>query len=128
MIGTFDVDATTEEMTGLARKMLMVAHQDVSREAALAVIAMLDDVDYTPGRRRAIPDELTGGRLAYAFDLMMIGAYLPTDTLKVPLVPCVAEPGEAGVIQMIPWWIVARAMEFETGEDVGPTGRAPLVP
>lgn len=118
-IGTFETDASHEEMVSLARKMLMVAHQDVSRESALAVIKMFDDEQYTPGRRRVVPEDLTGGRRVYAFDLMLIGDYLPTETLEIPMVPCVAEPGETGTIQMIPWWIAARALEGE--EDPGPS-------
>jgi hypothetical protein len=113
-IGTFETDARNEEMVTLAKRMLMVAHQDVSRESALTVIKMFEDEEYAEGRRRVVPNDLTGGRRVYAFDLMMIGDYLPTDTLELPMVPCLAEPGETGTIQMIPWWIVARAWEAES--------------
>lgn len=113
VIATFEPDVKMDEMAALARRMMMVAHQDVSRETMATVIEMVEDERYTPGRRRVVPEDLSGGRRVYAFDLMLIGDYLPTETLEVPLVPCLAEPGEAGTIQMIPWWIVARALEGE---------------
>jgi hypothetical protein len=113
VIGTFDADATAGEMADLARKMMTVDHQDVSDESRIAVNKMFEVEKYTPGRRRLVPEDLTGGRRVFAFDLMMIGDYLPTGALKMPLIPCLAEPGEAGTIQMVPWWIVARALEGE---------------
>jgi hypothetical protein len=111
MIGTFETGVGYEEMAGLARKMLTVDHQKASNESTATVNKMFEDVTYAHGRRRAVPEDLTGGRRVYAFDLMMIGDYLPTDTLEFPLVPCLAEPGESGTIQMLPWWIVAGAFE-----------------
>jgi hypothetical protein len=38
---------------------------------------------------------------------------LPTGTREFPLIPCMAEPGETGTIQMLPWWIVDRALGDE---------------
>lgn len=111
VIATFEADATTGEMAELAMRMTTVELQDVSEESIAAVTRMFDDERYSEGRRRALPEDLTGGRRVYAFDLMMFGDYLPTETLEIPLVPCVAEPGESGIIQMVPWWIVARALE-----------------
>jgi len=113
-IASFEPDVKNDEMAEIVGKLRMIAFAEASYESKRAVLKMLKDEEYTPGRRRAIPDDLTGGRRVYAFDLMMFGDYLPTDTLKVPLVPCLAEPGESGTIQMVPWWIVARALEAET--------------
>lgn len=116
VIATFEPDATAEEMTDLAVKLDTVDYQRVTEETRHAVEAMFRDVHYTPGRRRIIPDELTGGRRVYAFDLMMLGDYLPTDTFQIPLVPCIAEPGDHGTIQMLPASIVAWALEVENCE------------
>jgi hypothetical protein len=116
VIATFDADATTEEMADVVLKMDTVDYQDVSAQTRRTVAAMFSDVQYTPGRRRLVPEELTGGRRVYAFDLMMIGDYLPTDTFEIPLVPCVAEPGESGTIQMLPAGIVGWALEAEQCE------------
>jgi len=116
VIATFDSDATMEEMADVVVKLDTVDYQDVSAETRRAVGAMFRDVQYTPGRRRIVPEELTGGRRVYAFDLMMIGDYLPTDTFEIPLVPCVAEPGDAGTIQMLPAGIVGWALEAERCE------------
>ena len=122
VIATFDADAITHEMADLATRMLMVDPETVSRESVMAVESLFEDERYTPGRRRAVPEDVTGGRRVYAFDLMIIGDYLPTETLQFPLIPCVAEPGDAGTIQMIPWWIVDRAME---GKSLGFDGSSP---
>ena len=109
MIATFDTDVKNDEMIDLVRKMTMVAFQDVTQDTKVAVTKMFEDEVYTPGRRRVVPEEITAGRRVYALDLMMLGDYLPTDTLEFPLIPCMAEPGETGTIQMLPWWIVDRA-------------------
>jgi hypothetical protein len=31
------------------------------------------------------------------------------------MIPCVAEPGPAGQIQMIPWWVVTGSDDDEMG-------------
>lgn len=122
VIGTFEKDVTTGEMASLAKRMMLIELEDVSRESTLAVSNMFENVQCTPGRRRVLPEDLTGGRRVYAFDLMMIGDYLPTDTLEAPLIPSVAEPGESETIQMIPWSIAARKARDAT-RDAARRGR-----
>ena len=50
----------------------------------------------------------------------------PTDTLEVPMIPCVAEPGESGTIQMVPWWIIASALGGGTNGVAGPARNGTL--
>ncbi|MEM1059490.1 MAG: hypothetical protein AAGK14_09605 [Verrucomicrobiota bacterium] len=67
-----------------------------------ATAKLLEDVDYTFQRRRRIPPEIAGDLEVFAFDLEIIGKYLPTATLKIEIIPCLAEPGNRGLICMIP--------------------------
>ena len=62
----------------------------------------------TPDRTTAggVTAELTGRRGRLAFDLMIVGDFLPSGLVTIPMIPCLAEPGPAGQIQMIPWWVV----------------------
>lgn len=106
VIGTFE-EATTGEMVGIAERMM--TGDGLGPEAQQAVAGMFADEEYTSGRRRVLPEELTGSRPVYAFDLVVRNDYLKSDTLEQPLIPCVAEPGDSGSIQMIPWWVVDGA-------------------
>ncbi len=67
---------------------------------------LLSDLDYTFGRRRAIPKKHTGGIDVTAFDLQITGEFLPTRTLQIEAIPCLAEPGRKGLICMIPFSII----------------------
>lgn len=64
---------------------------------------LLGDLDYSFGRRRHIPPKFTDGVELMAFDLQIIGDHLPTRTLDLGMIPCFAEPGEKGLICMIPF-------------------------
>lgn len=45
---------------------------------------------------------MTPGWRVHAFDLQIVGEFLPRGTLDCPMIPCVAEPGDAGMIQLVP--------------------------
>lgn len=70
----------------------------------------LADLDYTFQRRRRIPPRFTGGIDLTAFDLQIIGDYLPTRTLQIEAIPCLAEPGDKGLICMIPFSLIQDVM------------------
>ena len=67
---------------------------------------LLGDLDYTFGRRRCIPPQFTEGVEVTAFDLQIIGDYLPTRKLQIEAIPCIAEPGQTGLICMIPFKLI----------------------
>ena len=67
---------------------------------------LLEDLDYTFCRRRQIPPTFTGGIDLTAFDLQIVGEYLPTRTLQIEAIPCIAEPGKKGLICMIPFFLI----------------------
>ena len=67
---------------------------------------LLEDLDYTFKRRRSMPARFSGGLDVTAFDLQIIGEYLPTRKLQVETIPCIAEPGPRGLICMIPFKLI----------------------
>lgn len=74
------------------------------REAAVLV----NDEAYVPYRRRRIPLGLTGGRTVYAVDLRIRRDRLPNGCLEMPILPCLAMPGDSGAIEMLPWQILPQ--------------------
>ncbi|MEM7228581.1 MAG: hypothetical protein AAF432_07175 [Planctomycetota bacterium] len=83
----------------------------LSDDAAATIDALLTDDRYVPHHRTQLPLETTEDVPVYAFNLLVVGGFLPTATLELPLLPCLAEPGDDGMIQMIPAWIVKAAMD-----------------
>lgn len=79
---------------------------------------LLEDLDYTFCRRRQIPSQFTGGIALTAFDLQIVGEYLPTKTLQIEAIPCIAEPGNKGLICMIPYFLIEDVMS-EIEQSVG---------
>jgi|GEM_PF-2345217 len=111
VIGTFETDATDEEVEELFFKICSTDSKDVSQEAGAVLRTMREGQIHEPGRRIVVPEELTGGRRLYAFDVMVLNDYLLTETLEIPIIHCVAEPGETGSIQMIPQRLIV-AVDF----------------
>ena len=69
---------------------------------------LMADEQYRPFRRRRIPDSLTGGAAVYAVDLavsqlLLAGRHIADE---MPLVPCMAEPGDDGRIVQMPYWLL----------------------
>jgi hypothetical protein len=71
-----------------------------------ALIDLMFDEEYQPSRRRRLPDSVTAGHRVYAVDLAVHPHYLPERHLsdEMPMVPCLAEPGDQGRIRAIPYW------------------------
>lgn len=112
VVGSFDPKAneTVEFMATLAEKVAWLGLGEAQTPDERQAAELMEDEAFVPSRRRRLPGGLTGGREVYAFDLMILGDYLPSGTVEVPMIPCVAEPGPAGEIHMIPFWVA-------TGED-----------
>jgi hypothetical protein len=68
----------------------------------------LADEDYRVYRRRRLPPGLTAGVEVYAVDLMVSPLLLAGRRIRneMPLVPCMAEPGDDGRTMQVPYWIV----------------------
>ena len=70
---------------------------------------LMDDEQYVPFRRRKLPASITGGVDVYACDLVIDPHLLPGRHISddLPLLPCMAERGDAGWISQIPFWVFA---------------------
>ena len=89
-----------------------------SRPETKPLATLLEDLDYSFCRRRQIPHRFTGGIDLTAFDLQIVGEYLPTKTLQIEAIPCIAEPGNKGLICMIPYFIIEDVLS-EIEQSVG---------
>jgi len=58
-------------------------------------------------RRRPLPTSFTGGPVAFVADLWIERALLPAGFLTERRLPCLAEPGGEGALELLPWWIAA---------------------
>lgn len=58
-------------------------------------------------RRRKLPVSFTGGPTVYCADLWINRSYLPSGYLDQAVLPCMAEPGADGALELLPWWIAA---------------------
>jgi hypothetical protein len=82
-------------------------------------------------RRRQLPARFTGGPVVYAADLLIYRPYLHRGYLtEKKVLPCVAEPGPEGLIELLPYWDESGAgPEREEIPEVlpvaGPAGAAP---
>lgn len=56
-------------------------------------------------RRRILPISFTGGPIVYCADLIVVRSCLPTGYLTARILPCIAQPGEKGAIELLPWTI-----------------------
>jgi hypothetical protein len=68
---------------------------------------LMNHEDFILARRRKIPMSLTDGREFYACDLWIPPKLLHRQCISddLPFIPCMAEPGESGRINVMPWWI-----------------------
>lgn len=68
-------------------------------------------------RRRRLPESETDGSVVYCCDLWVTPGYLPSGYLTGGALACIAEPGESGGIELVPYWLLFPAIP----EDVRPT-------
>ena len=66
---------------------------------------LMGDLKFTLNRRRKVPSTLTNGIPVYACDLWIMSNFLKSGTVSHPVIPCMAEPGRHGRINVMPWWI-----------------------
>jgi hypothetical protein len=61
---------------------------------------------FVRGRRQRLSESRTDGYTVYLADLEVAPGYLPGGYLTGGPLPCLAEPGEVGGIELIPHWLV----------------------
>jgi hypothetical protein len=106
---SFDEDLTESE---LAQWVIDIcgggASQWTLEERAFAD-KLMNDIQFSMHRRQMLLKSLTKNHTIYACDLYIFRDFLPEGYLKngQPCIPCMAEPGNAGRIIHLPWWIWA---------------------
>lgn len=107
---TFDPDygQDADYMENLARRVyhLKDTHQVVPD--LQYVVALVTDEEAERYRRRPLPVSFTGGPLVYAADLWVKRKYLRGGYLSGPWLPCIAEPGQEGGLELVPWWLAEQ--------------------
>ncbi len=74
--------------------------------------SIMADTEFTPDRRRVIPDQLTGGRAICAFDVPLLREWFFKDLKEPQWVACLVEPGPQGKIFVIPQAVLVRGMQM----------------
>ncbi len=105
VIGTFSRKVAHDYFVELARFLYEIKASEPQTDAERFVYELFKDETYRPGRRRKLPAELTAGIEVFAFDLLIDNRDLPLGILNSPLIPCMAVPGESGLIFTLPWWL-----------------------
>ena len=90
----------------VALSVLECGKPDTPDEDRKFLILLMADEEYQRNRRRRLPDSITGGHTVYACDLGISPDYLPFRKIneEMPVIPCLAEPGDSGQIRIVPYW------------------------
>jgi hypothetical protein len=105
---SFDDRAGVDFMADVAVRVGLARRRTMSPDDRAFCRALMRDEDYRIYRRRKLPPTLTDGVEVYAVDLaisplLLAGRHIPN---HMPLVPCMAEPGDDGRTMQMPYWIV----------------------
>lgn len=66
------------------------------------VCAMVNDDQYQPDRRRAVPAHLFPHRKLWLFDAILLGDHFDSGMIDNPYIPCLVTPGVQGSITQLP--------------------------
>ena len=121
---SFDESASqsSELMVNLALRVTSASSRSTDATER-EVAALMEDETHVPSRRRRLPNALTGDRAVFACDLWIPPLLLRNHQVDCPLIPCMAEPGERGRINVLPWWIALDRPEPTLPEDACEAGR-----
>lgn len=111
-----EVGGDTAYMRSLARRVFRLKNTQGQTDDARAVARLVTDERAVPYRRRALPFSFTDGSTIYCADLWVKPSYLPQPYLTGAVLPCLAEPGLEGGLELIPSWLLA----FPDGGDTPP--------
>ncbi len=102
-----EVSRDAAYMRSLARRVFSLKNTQAQTDDARAVTHLTTDERAVPYRRRALPFSFTDGSTIYCADLWVKPSYLPQPFLTGSLLPCLAEPGAEGGLELIPAWLLA---------------------
>ena len=98
----------------LAERMGALKNTDQTDPDLQAVAAMVTQEAAVRYRRRPLPVSFTGGPTVYAADLFVVRRCLELGYLTHRLLPCFAEPGESGGLELMPWQVAAPPENAES--------------
>jgi len=124
VIMSFDELSQSEILDLVSR----IEHEDVpSEEHRRFLSQLLNDESYQPNRRRMLPASITSGKIIYACDLWIPPLLLKNNCLELHHLPCLAEPGDKGRINVLPWWIAVGEEQPNDHEDFWQPGQIGVV-
>jgi hypothetical protein len=112
LLATFDPNAEQDvgRLAGIAGQLANLYSNGPTRPQDEAMHQLLRDDVFQEHRRRRVPAPYADGVELYLFDAFIDKAKIGWTSGGIPLVACVATPGEEGVIAQVPWQVVAPAL------------------
>ena len=103
-----EVSGEIEYMQALARRVYSFKNTHPDDADSRFVADLTTNERAVTGRRRQLPLSFTDGSVIYCIDLMVRPAYLQGSRLQSDILPCIAESGPDGEVELIPWWLLAE--------------------
>jgi hypothetical protein len=107
-----EVEGDADYMRHLADRIYALKNTTPSDTDGRYIAGLTTDERAVPYRRRRLPYSFTDGSTIYCADLWVKRAYLPGGYLRTNALPCLAEPGETGGIELVPAWLLTETEEM----------------
>ncbi|MBC8104484.1 MAG: hypothetical protein H7Z41_18060 [Cytophagales bacterium] len=114
-----EVSSELEYLQSLAQRVYALKNTCPDDPDGQYVAGLTTDERAVPGRRRPLPHSFTDGSVIYCADLWVSPGDLQGSRLQKHVLPCIAEPGPVGEIELVPWWLLS-----EPEKSVSPTENA----
>jgi hypothetical protein len=107
-----EVESDADYMRYLADRLYALKNTQPDDADGQYLANLCTDEHPVPYRRRRLPYSFTDGSTVYCADVWVKRAYLPGGYLRGNTLPCVAEPGEVGGIELLPSWLLTPSEEI----------------
>jgi hypothetical protein len=101
------LESDVDYMRHLARNVFALSDKGHDDNEMRQVARLSTDTHYVRYRRQRLPLTLTDGSPVYCADLWVPRAYLPEGYLMTDMLPCLAEPGPVGGMELVPYWLLS---------------------
>lgn len=101
-----EVSGEIDYMQSLARRIYALKNTKPMDTDGQFAASLTTDERAVPGRRRQLPLSFTDGSTIYCTDLFIKPDYLQGSHIQSDILPCIAEPGLGGGIELVPWWLL----------------------
>lgn len=101
-------------MSRVAMKVLQADEKTCPEADLRELTELISDEDFVRARRRRLPTCVTDNHAVFACDLAIPPLFLPNKHIseEFPFIICLAEPGEAGEIRVVPYWCAFDDVEL----------------